>query len=123
MIKTLLDLIITESNSYMDISKHADLFEDEIKKEMESLDAGMLIKVSDFETGKDDGVYLSKKNKFIIHIVKKSFKSDKEISKDDFQKLLAYSYIVRALAYMQNSPFDIIRTFTQKSNEIISKYM
>jgi len=123
MVKTLLDLIMTESSPYIDISSQSSLFETEIKKETESLDVGMLIKVSDFETGKDDGVYLSKKEKLIIHIVKKSFKSDKEIDKEDFERLLAYSYIVRALAYMQNSPFDIIRTFTQKSNEIISRYM
>lgn len=114
---------MTESSPYIDISSQSSLFETEIKKETESLDVGMLIKVSDFETGKDDGVYLSKKEKLIIHIVKKSFKSDKEIDKEDFERLLAYSYIVRALAYMQNSPFDIIRTFTQKSNEIISRYM
>ena len=123
MVNDLLHSVIKEASPYINMSKQATIFEEEIKKEVDSLNSGMLIKVSDFETGKDDGIYLSKKTKYTMHIVKKSLKNDKEISKEDFENLLVYSYIVRALSYMKNSPFDIIRVFTKKSNDIINKYI
>lgn len=125
MINDILILMAKESKPYVNIAKNSVSFEDELKKEWQFLNDGMLIKISEFGEEKDDGVYLSKKkdNKYLINIVKNSLRTEKEISIDDFKYLIVYSYIVRTLSYMKSTQFDGIRYFTKKTEIIINKYL
>lgn len=122
MFEDISTLIIEESEGHFDYLKYAYVFENVIKMEIDYLQDEKLVKIVDFRDNKDDGVYLGLKDECEMHIVEKSYKRTKTVSREDFVALMAYSLIVRILCYNEKTPFEAIRFFTKKIDFIVDKY-
>lgn len=124
--KEISNRVLVEGKEYIDTETYERFVINMISNELANITKKIGIKITDVNSNdKSDGCYVylgDTEEEYIVKSVKNSIATSKIITKEDYQNILCYSYLVRIIAYLPNSNFEAIKMFTLKLNNVLKKY-